>query len=157
MEDHLPRRQTCNMAANRADSIARDIYHATKACRRSLEECQSVTPLMEGGWAENRLGDFKLWAAGVGASARTRASLDWRLHFQPQTRIVVAGLLVTLRQLVELCKDLGELSTVFRWLFPEGLRLGRSLDYLEWGTWGPRIASAIAIAFFTYVFHRPQK
>jgi hypothetical protein len=69
---------------------------------------------MNAGWAENRLADFNLWAAGVGASATTQASLDWRLHFQPKARIVITSLLITLQELVEQCKDLGEDTKDFK-------------------------------------------
>lgn len=86
----------------------REIFNATASCRASLQECQSVEVLAAHGWAENRLADFNLWAAGVGASVLTQASLDWRLHFQPQVRIVLASLLVTLKLFVEHCKELGE-------------------------------------------------
>lgn len=66
---------------------------------------------MDGGWAENRLADFNLWASGVGASATTQASLDWRLHYQPKARIVLVSLLVALKEFVEQCNDLGECWT----------------------------------------------
>jgi hypothetical protein len=62
---------------------------------------------MKHGWAENRLADFNLWAAGVGALAPAQASLDSRLHFQPTARIVLTNLLVTLREFVEQCIELG--------------------------------------------------
>lgn len=96
------------MAAASTEPISRDIFHATKACRWSLQDCQSIEALMDGGWAENRLADFNLWAAGVGASARTEVSLDWRLHFQPKARLVLTSLLVTLKKFIEQCKDLCE-------------------------------------------------
>lgn len=89
------------------DDVPRDIYNGTELCRRSLRDCQAIEALMKHGWAENRLADFNLWAAGVGASAPTQASLDWRLHFQPTARIVLTNLLVTLREFVEQCKELG--------------------------------------------------
>ena len=97
-----------------ADSIPRDISHATNACVRSLQECRSVPELMDGSWAENRLADFNLWAAGVGASARSRASLDWRLHFQPEVHIVLTSLLVTLKNFTDECKDIGKCCLVGR-------------------------------------------
>lgn len=37
-------------------------------------------------WAENRLADFNIWAAGVGASAKQKASPEERLAFEPQVR-----------------------------------------------------------------------
>ena len=62
---------------------------------------------MDHGWAENRLADFNLWVAGVGASAKRRASLDERLALEPEVRAVVTNLLITLKVLVEKCKELG--------------------------------------------------
>ncbi|KAF9779083.1 hypothetical protein IL306_002663 [Fusarium sp. DS 682] len=89
------------------ENISQDIYNATIACRSSLQSCLSIKPLGVNGWAENRLADFNLWAAGVGASAKTKASLDWRLHYQPKARIVLVSLLITLRDFIEECKDRG--------------------------------------------------
>lgn len=102
-------RVAATMATDAKDdeSVPRDIFNATALCRASLSECQSIESLTRRGWAENRLADFNFWAAGVGASAPTQASLDWRLYFQPHARIVLTNLLVTLRQFVELCKELG--------------------------------------------------
>jgi hypothetical protein len=62
---------------------------------------------MKQGWAENRLADFNLWAAGVGALAPAQASLDSRLHFQPTARVVLTNLLTILREFVEQCIELG--------------------------------------------------
>ncbi|KAF4448160.1 hypothetical protein F53441_8395 [Fusarium austroafricanum] len=89
------------------EDISHDIYNATNACRSALQNCLSIKPLVMNGWAENRLADFNLWAAGVGALAKTKASLDWRLHYQPKARIVLVSLLITLRDFIEECKDRG--------------------------------------------------
>jgi len=91
-------------------AIPRNIHNATAECRQALEGCLAVDALKKRGWAENRLADFKLWAAGIGASAPTQASLDWRLYFQPSARIVLANLLFTLKEFVEQCKELGEFA-----------------------------------------------
>jgi hypothetical protein len=100
----------------RDKTVPRDIFNATASCRASLLECQSVEALARRGWAENRLADLNLWAAGVGALAPTEASLDWRLHFQPQARIVLTNLLVTLKQFSEQCKELGMFLSFFELL-----------------------------------------
>ncbi|KLO86267.1 related to ankyrin 3 [Fusarium fujikuroi] len=81
-----------------------NIHTATVACISSLEACLSVKPLMKGGWAENRLADMNLWASGVGALARPKASLDRRLEFQPKARLVLSELLLTLKTLIEVCR-----------------------------------------------------
>ena len=59
-------------------------------------------------WAENRLADFNLWASGIGASARGRASLDSRLALKPEAREVIANLLRLLAGVVDECKKLGQ-------------------------------------------------
>ncbi len=96
--------------ASTETTITRHIFNATASCRGSLHECLLVEALKEHGWAENRLADFNLWAAGVGASAPTQASLDWRLHFQPEARTVLTNLLVTLKGFVDQCRELGKAS-----------------------------------------------
>lgn len=62
---------------------------------------------MEFEWAENRLADFNMWAAGSGAFAGQRASLDRRLAHEHDTQIVVMNLLVLLQSCVDRCYDLG--------------------------------------------------
>nr|RBQ96747.1 hypothetical protein FVER53263_13503 [Fusarium verticillioides] len=81
-----------------------NIHTATLACICSLEACLSVKPLMKEGWAENRLADMNLWASGVGALARPKASLDRRLEFQPKARLVLSNLLLTLERFIEVCR-----------------------------------------------------
>ena len=85
----------------------RSIFDAATVCRQSLEDCLDIPSLMEHAWAENRLADFNLWAAGVGALARQKASLDKRLALQPDALAVVVNLLILLIELVERCKELG--------------------------------------------------
>ena len=89
-------------------TIPRGIYNAAALCRLSLKDCLTVESLREHGWAENRLADFNFWAANVGVFAPTEDSLDSRLSLQPEARIVLTNLLVTLRGFVEQCKELGE-------------------------------------------------
>ena|SRR5450432_4428345 len=85
------------------------IFEAAAACRQSFEECLSIDRLMDHEWAENRLADFNLWAAGVGAFAKKDASLDQRLVFKPDVREVIVNLLYMLKAFVEQCQDHGEL------------------------------------------------
>jgi len=104
------------MATSAAETtIPRHIFNAAAACRSSLKDCLTVEALQEQGWAENRLADFDLWAAGVGASAAAQASLDWRLYFQPEARIVLTNLLVTLKEFVEQCRESGEPKLWSNW------------------------------------------
>lgn len=83
------------------------LYDATAACRESLVECEKVNKLMENKWAALRLADFNLWAAGIGASARHKASLDARLSLKPDVRDVVAKILQMLKLSVDNCRELG--------------------------------------------------
>jgi len=66
---------------------------------------------MKDEWAENRLADFNLWASGIGASARNRASLDARLAVRPDARDVIASLLRLLNSVVEECMILGRVTS----------------------------------------------
>ena len=86
------------------------LYDATTACRKSLAECVKVDKLMEDKWAALRLADFNLWAAGIGASARHKASLDARLSLKPDVRDVVAKILQMLKSSVDDCRELGEVG-----------------------------------------------
>ncbi|KAI1123790.1 hypothetical protein F5Y10DRAFT_269718 [Nemania abortiva] len=95
------------MASASTEPVSPNIYHATNACRLSLQSCQSIKSLMGDGWAENRLTDFNIWASRLGASDLTQESLDCRLHYQPNVSVVLVGVLVALDCQVELCKDLG--------------------------------------------------
>jgi hypothetical protein len=77
-------------------------------------ECKKVEGLMKNEWAENRLADFNLWASGIGASARNRASLDARLALRQDARDVIANLLRLLNTVVEECMVLGRVTLVLR-------------------------------------------
>ena len=89
------------------------IFYASSACRQSLEDCLAITSLIKNEWAENRLAEFNLWAAGVGASAvKQRNSLYKRLAVETDVRDVVTNLLITLKAFVEECKKLGGLSMI---------------------------------------------
>lgn len=83
------------------------IFEITAECRKSFTECQHIAVLQDGEWAENRLGDFNLWASGIGASARYKASLDARLALSPDARGVVVDILQLLKSLLDKCMLLG--------------------------------------------------
>jgi hypothetical protein len=89
------------------------ILEASQACRKSFGKCVGITALMHQEWAENRLADFSLWGAGIGASASGRASLDSRLALKPTARDVIVNLLRVLKTLVEECHDLGMVKTAY--------------------------------------------
>ncbi|KAK6339373.1 hypothetical protein TWF718_008793 [Orbilia javanica] len=82
------------------------IHAATAACRKSFSTCLTVPRLKEGGWAENRLVDFNLWAAGAGVSAKGKLSLDQRLSPNPEVQRTIVNLLELLQMFVEDCRDL---------------------------------------------------
>ncbi|RTE68881.1 hypothetical protein BHE90_016738 [Fusarium euwallaceae] len=88
-----------------------NIFDATAACRKSFVECQKFQVLAKAEWAENRLADFNLWASGIGASTRNRASLDARLALRPDARDVIVNLLRLLNAVVEGCMVLAESDT----------------------------------------------
>jgi hypothetical protein len=88
------------------------IYNATEDCRKSFQRCLAIQELMVDEWAENRLADFNLWAAGLGASAKPELSLDTRLSNDPGAREVVIGLLLTLKAYIEQCEQLGKVHIV---------------------------------------------
>lgn len=106
------------MAATSADSAYPHsdnnsaIYNATEDCRTSFRRCLASKELMVDEWAENRLADFNLWAAGLGASAKPEVSLDTRLINDPGARDVVIGLLLTLKAYIEQCERLGKVHIV---------------------------------------------
>ncbi|KAJ5243895.1 hypothetical protein N7489_003991 [Penicillium chrysogenum] len=82
------------------------IYSITAACRESLEECVRANKHMKDEWAMMRLADFNLWAAGIGASAQHKASLDARLSLKPDVRDMVAKILQMLKSRVEVYEEL---------------------------------------------------
>lgn len=84
------------------------IFLATGSCRKVLEDCTNIESLMKDDWAENRLMDFDLWAAGAGALAEPAVRLDQRLASQPHVRIVVLSLLSTIEAYAEVCRNLGK-------------------------------------------------
>lgn len=81
------------------------IYEMAIACRMCLEQCVDNQQLAEDEWARKRLADFNLWAAGSGASASGRASLDQRLTSHPSVRSVVVNLLCLLQALLTRCLE----------------------------------------------------
>lgn len=60
--------------------LSRPILETLQPCQKALEDNLHVPPLMEYEWAQNRLADFNLWCAGLGALAKGRVSLDHRLQ-----------------------------------------------------------------------------
>ncbi|KAF3315180.1 hypothetical protein TWF173_004071 [Orbilia oligospora] len=84
------------------------IRAATAECRKSISTCLVVPRLKEGGWAENRLIDFNLWATGAGVSAKGKLSLDQRLSTKPDVQSTLVNLLKLLQMFVEDCRDLAK-------------------------------------------------
>jgi hypothetical protein len=92
-------------------SVPWSIAVATAACRRSLTKCLAIRSL-EGDWAEDRLADFKLWDAGVGASTSRKASLEERLMSKPHLRTAVLNILLVLNTTIDRCRELGILIII---------------------------------------------
>ncbi|KAF5124291.1 hypothetical protein E5D57_012221 [Metarhizium anisopliae] len=97
------------------------IRSVTQECRLRLQECV-IRHAGEGGkgesinapnlarshWAENRLSDFDLWDAGVGASAAAPNSLDLRLRKDASAKKVVINSLSTLATWATLYRDIAD-------------------------------------------------
>ena len=88
------------------DYVYNSIAEAALACRQSFQKCLTVASLPPE-WAENRLADFKLWEAGIGAYSTRGLSLDERLESKPQIREVVLNLLCALKSTIDQCRDMG--------------------------------------------------
>jgi hypothetical protein len=63
-------------------------------------------------WAENRLAEFNLWAAGTGAFASEKASLDSRLALEWETKNLIVGILISLLGCIERCFHAGEALSI---------------------------------------------
>lgn len=98
------------MAANSEQIASNSIFHSSAACHQSFKDCLEIACLKNNDWAENRLAEFKLWAARFGASIEVQNSLDKRLAFEPELRAVLSNLLVLLKGFIEQCKELGRLK-----------------------------------------------
>lgn len=90
------------------------IYDITERCRDAFGDCTFAPQLMQEQWAENRLADFNLWAAGVGASTHGPACLDSRLSSDELARDIVLSLLFSLNAHLDECIRLGKFSPVGR-------------------------------------------
>ncbi|KID84817.1 transcription factor Zn, C2H2 [Metarhizium guizhouense ARSEF 977] len=97
------------------------IRSVTQECRLRLQECvirhaggggkgESINApnLARSHWAENRLSDFNLWDAGVGASAAAPNSLDLRLRKDASAKKVVISSLSTLATWATLYRDVAD-------------------------------------------------
>ncbi|KID72031.1 transcription factor Zn, C2H2, partial [Metarhizium brunneum ARSEF 3297] len=97
------------------------IRSVTQECRLRLQECvirhaggggkgESINApnLARSHWAENRLSDFNLWDAGVGASAAAPNSLDIRLRKDASAKKVVISSLSTLATWATLYRDIAD-------------------------------------------------
>lgn len=92
-------------ASKETSRLAFPIRLLTHSCRSRLHKCCEIAVLAEQHWAENRLSDFNLWDAGVGASAKDTISLDRRLRSDNSARDVVIGNLSTLAAWLARCID----------------------------------------------------
>ncbi|KAF9890246.1 hypothetical protein FE257_006158 [Aspergillus nanangensis] len=79
------------------------IFDATARCRRAFQEATHIPRLMQQEWAEDRMAEFNLWAAGVGASVTGKASLDDRLCANQETQTIITNLLLMLEILLHQC------------------------------------------------------
>lgn len=79
------------------------IFNAAIACRRIFRKALTVPRLTQQEWAENRLAEFNLWAAGAGAYATEKASMDHRLRGNKDAHTILVNLLSMLAILVQKC------------------------------------------------------
>lgn len=79
------------------------IFNAAIACRRIFRKALTVSRLTQEEWAENRLAEFNLWAAGAGAYATEKASMDHRLRDNQDAHTILVNLLSMLEILVQKC------------------------------------------------------
>ncbi|KAK1255027.1 hypothetical protein MKX08_009022 [Trichoderma sp. CBMAI-0020] len=89
-------------------NLGSSIAELADGCRRSLKACTQIEALMQYEWAENRLAEFKLWAAGSGAFASDKASLDARLSVNWETKSLIKNLLTLLTGCIEKCQMIDE-------------------------------------------------
>ena len=97
------------------DQESDDIETLTNKCASLLESCTSSPRLFENDWAQSRLDDFRLWSAGIGATAPGHASLEWRLRSRSDVREVVTGFLGELIEKASKCLSYGSLPQVHFW------------------------------------------
>ncbi|OTA57630.1 hypothetical protein K449DRAFT_131949 [Hypoxylon sp. EC38] len=90
-----------------SNPVSENISQAASKCKDALKSCLDIELLMYEEWAENRLADFNLWAAGSGVFASQKASLDHRLSGQPSLLSLVATSLTLLNDYIEECKVVG--------------------------------------------------
>ncbi|KAH8898151.1 hypothetical protein GQ53DRAFT_881155 [Thozetella sp. PMI_491] len=72
--------------------------------RQEFRLCMAQEHLMRESWVEVRMSDFNLWAAGVGATAGRRASLDTRLQALPDELTTLKHLLSSLKKSLADCR-----------------------------------------------------
>ena len=82
------------------------IRELTQNCRDKLRASIRFKELMKDHWAENRLSDFNLWDASIGASARSPNSLDYRLKDDHMARKVLSDALEALIEWSAKCLQL---------------------------------------------------
>ncbi|KAI0459790.1 hypothetical protein F5B21DRAFT_454210 [Xylaria acuta] len=84
-----------------------EIYQLTTGCASLFAKCQSkkITALTKDDWVGGTLADFNLWAAGIRASATGHSSLDYRVRDRPDVKLVLIGLLSTVKEAAERCLD----------------------------------------------------
>lgn len=84
-----------------------EINRATVGCENLIRSCLSIEKLCENEWAQSRLDDFRLWSAGLNATAAGHAGLEWRLRSRPDVKEVVLGFLEDLTEKIQDCLDHG--------------------------------------------------
>jgi hypothetical protein len=94
------------------DSVGSSIREVAQQCRDALRQSHRIPGLMQYEWAENRLAEFNLWAAGAGVFAGDRASLDSRLAVESETLNLVISILILLLGSVKKCQEICRTSVL---------------------------------------------
>lgn len=84
------------------------IRAVTQECQEAFRACTEVPALTETHWADNRLVDFNLWGARVGAIAEEPNSLELYLHHDSEAQKVVISTLSLLTAWLRKCKEVAE-------------------------------------------------
>ena len=77
------------------------LARSTIECRHSFERCLGRLSPTDNEWLMNRLADFKLWAAGIGAVAEGHGSLEYRLTDREDIQEIIYGLTQSLWETLE--------------------------------------------------------
>ena len=86
------------------------LARSTLRCRKSFETCLTASSAADKEWLINRLADFDLWAAGIGAAVDHSGSLDHRLKDRSDLAEVISTLIETIYKTTAQMVGLGDVD-----------------------------------------------